>query len=74
VKRIIGALLISLAALGISAAPAHADVPGIGSTICLELQLGYSPEQIAAQLHYGDPRWAWSQYLSTIYNTMGYCD
>jgi hypothetical protein len=32
---------------------AHADEPGVGSLVCQQLELGYTPSQIAQQLHQG---------------------
>ena len=72
-RVMLGVVAICFAALALSSSPAKADVPGIGSLICQQLQLGYTPGQLAELLHRGGPQWSASQYLVTIYNTEGLC-
>jgi hypothetical protein len=54
---------------------AHADEPGAGDLVCQQLDLGYTPAQIAEQLHQGDPRYNDYQAAQTVWDAiMQRCD
>lgn len=48
-------------------AAGHADV---GDQICSQLDVGFTPDQITAQLHQGDPRYNSSTAARTVWDAI----